>query len=325
MKSLIALAILSLALLQSMGPNQVGDFVQEVTDITADCSNIDGCAKCFIAAGEAICYQCQDTYIWETRDNMVGQCWKYTPREISGYGRDCIVCNKTNYPKDKKCFPCPFRCDACHYDVSKDAPVCDGCKPAMAGTPGYNAKDDCSCTKGLSIDDDENVKYCFCNDENMFTYKDENGVGCYECDVCYRNFPNCKGKGECPTKTYDPLTCTNCKGTGVNIDELPADKIDLSLCCKDCDITCETCGGPGRDNCIKCRSEGEQLFEMVEGQCMCVCHSKEVTDGDYVKCVCNDGREPQKDVAGVFQCVCKEGTHDAEKADADGVLACIPN
>jgi proprotein convertase subtilisin/kexin type 5 len=325
MKSIIALAILSLALLQAITPTQVGDSIDKVSNIAeTDCSSIDGCLKCFMAES-LLCYQCKETYIWETRDTASGQCWKYTPREISGYGRDCIVCNETNYPMDKKCYPCPFKCKACHYDPAKDAPVCDGCKSPMAGTPGYDVNDDCSCKNGLSIDDDENVKYCFCNDENKFTFVREDGkVGCFECDLCYRNFPNCKGKGECPTKTYDPLICEKCKN--VDINDLSNSQIELSICCQDCDITCETCYGPGRDNCKTCRSEGEQLFEWIESekQCMCVCHSKEVVDGDYVKCVCNDGREATQ-VDGIYQCLCKAGTHNADKADSDGVVACVPD
>ena len=83
----------------------------------------------------------------------------------------------------------------------------DICKPDTAQTPGYSTTKNCSCQYGLSIDDDEEVKACFCNDENMFTYKDENGLGCYECGVCFRNFLNCKNKGECPARTYDPLNC----------------------------------------------------------------------------------------------------------------------
>ena len=324
MKSIVALAIISLALLQELYvPTQVGNSVDLVSDITGDCSSIEGCEKCFTAADSLVCYQCKAPYIWETREGEAGQCWQYKPREISGYGRDCIVCNETNYPKDKKCFPCPFKCKACHYDASNDAPVCDGCISAMAGTPGYNENDDCSCKNGLSIDDDENVKACFCNDENKFTFVGEDGkVGCYECDLCYRNFPNCQGKLDCPTKTYDPLTCERC--TQVSLGDLSIDKIEPTICCQKCDITCETCYGPGRDKCKTCRSEGEQLFEWIESeqQCMCVCHSKEVVDGDYVKCVCNEGRTATL-VDNVYQCLCMAGTHNAEKADSNGVVACV--
>jgi hypothetical protein len=193
----------------------------------------------------------------------------------------------------------------------------------MAGTPGYNASDDCSCKNGLSIDDDENVKFCFCNDKDQFTYESEEGkVGCYECDLCFRNFPNCKEKGTCPTQTYDPLKCEKC--TQVSLDDLSTDELEPSICCQKCDITCETCSGPTRDDCITCRSEGEQLFEWVEEekQCLCVCHSKEVVEGESVKCVCNEGREATL-VDGVYQCVCKEGSVDAEAADKDGIVQCV--
>ena len=320
MNTKFILLLLSLALLDNPVPTQVGDSVPQVGSLTTECSSVAGCSKCFMA-DKMICYECMTDYIRESRPGETGQCWKYTPREISGYGRDCVSCGEMNYPKDGKCFPCPFKCQTCVYDPIKKGPSCKTTKPPTGRTPGYEP--DGSCTDGLSIDDDENVKYCYCNDANDFTLVGSDGtVGCYECSTCFRNFPNCKGKGVCPTKTFDPLTCTSCDK--VDIDTLKTDAIELSVCCQDCDITCETCSGPDRDDCITCRSEGEQLFEMVDGQCMCVCHSKEVVEGDNVKCVCNEGREAKLDAAGVYQCMCKEGTVDAAAADKDGVVQCVP-
>jgi hypothetical protein len=314
------LLLITLALLQ----RPVGNSIDFVGDRGTDCTAIPGCANCFTADSKLICYECSANYIRETRPGETGQCWKYTPREISGYGRDCVVCNETNYPKDGLCFPCPFKCKACHYDPKKEKPVCDGCKNLKAGSPGYDDTNDCSCKNGLSIDDDENVKFCYCNDADMFTFVGDDGkVGCYECDLCYRNFPNCKNKGTCPTQTYDPLTCEKC--TQVSYDELSNDKLEPSICCQKCDVTCETCSGPGRDNCKTCRSEGAHLFEWVEEeqQCLCVCHSKEVIVGEDVTCVCNEGREATL-VDSVYQCVCKSGTQDAAAADKDGIVQCVP-
>jgi hypothetical protein len=317
------LLIIALALLETPNLSQIGTSISLTEDRSANCASIPGCANCFLA-DKLICYECSADYIRETRSGETGQCWKYTPREISGYGRDCVICNETNYPKDGQCFPCPFKCKACHYDATAKVPVCDTCKPDLANTPGYNTKDDCSCKDGLSIDDDENVKYCFCNDANEFTFVGDDGtVGCYECGTCFRNFPNCKGKGTCPTKTFDPLTCTSCNK--VDMDLLSNSKVEPTVCCQDCDITCETCSGPDRDDCITCRSEGEQLFEWVEEekQCLCVCHSKEVVEGAVVKCVCNEGRVATL-VGSVYQCVCKSGTVDAAAADKDGIVQCVP-
>jgi hypothetical protein len=318
------LLLITLALLEVPELIPVGSPVSLSGDRDDDCGAIPGCVNCFMA-DKLICYACDTGFIRETRSGETGQCWKYTPREISGYGRDCVICNETNYPKDGQCFPCPFKCKACHYDEAKAGPVCDSCKPDMAGTPGFKLDEDCSCTSGLSIVDDENVKYCFCNDANKFTFVGDGGkVGCFECGTCFRNFPNCQGKGECPTQTYDPLTCTSCDQ--VDMESLSSEIVEPSVCCQECDITCETCSGPDRDDCITCRSEGEQLFEWVEEekQCLCVCHSKEVIEGDKVKCVCNEGREAQQ-VDGVYQCVCKAGTVDAPAADKDGIVICVPS
>ena len=329
MKSLIVLSLISLALLQSMKADldQVGgnSLYTDGLFSNEECAGM-GCNRCFIYDTVMTCYDCKEDYI---RSPSKG-CWQYKPREISGYGRDCIVCLEGNYPFQGKCFPCPYKCKACHYESTANGPICDTCKPDTAQTPGYNFDDDCSCKYGLSVDENEFVKACFCNDENMFTYANENGgVGCYKCGLCFRNFPNCKDKGTCPTKTYDPLTCENCKK--VNIEDISSSAIDSSICCKDCDITCETCSGPGRENCITCRNEGEQIFEWVETeqQCMCVCHSKEVVENGVVKCVCNEGREAKlvadKDDVNKqsYQCVCKEGTTDAEKPNKDGIVECI--
>jgi hypothetical protein len=116
----------------------------------------------------------------------------------------------------------------------------------------------------------------------------------------------------------------------VDYDLLSKDKIESTICCQDCDITCETCSGPGRDDCITCRNEGDQLFEWVESEkeCMCVCHSMEVVEGDIIKCICNEGREA-KEVSDPFsgkisiQCLCKEGTTNAEKPNKDGIIECV--
>ena len=327
MKSLTVLALISLALLESMKPDlkQVGgnSLIGSSLFSNQDCADI-GCARCFTYDTVMTCYECKEGFLWFQKG-----CIKVTPRQIIGYGRDCIVCLVGNYPYQGTCHPCPYKCKTCHYDENANGPICDTCKPATADTPGYDPNNDCSCKYGLSIDDNENVKACFCNNENMFTYVNKDGIGCYECDLCFRNFPNCKGNGVCPTKTYDPLTCENCKR--VDIETLSNSAIEASICCKDCDITCETCSGPGRENCKTCRNEGEQIFEWVESeqQCLCVCHSKEVIENDILKCVCNDGREAklvvdkEDQTKQSYQCVCKEGTTDADKPNKDGIVECI--
>ena len=332
MRSLIQILLISCALLQAMDPvpTQIGDTTNMASKLTTDCSAIEGCAKCFESDAKLICFECSPNYIRDTRESSSNQCWKLAPREIIGYGRDCIVCYEGNYPLGGNCYPCPYKCKSCHYDASANGPICDECKPKVANTPGYDLSLDCSCSHGLSIDDNENVKNCFCNDENMFTYVNEDGkLGCYDCDLCYRNFKNCQGKGECPTKTFDPLTCDSCNK--VDIESLSKDKIELSICCQDCDITCETCSGPKKEDCITCRNEGDQLFEWVESekQCMCVCHSKEVVEDGVVKCICNEGRAAKEftdQVSGKIsiQCLCKDGTREADAPNKDGIVECVP-
>lgn len=349
-----AIAIIAIALCLDINPD-IHEYATITTPLTTTC-NDPNCNKCFTVDTFERCYECKPVAntIFDFRTNGY-TCWNAAIREISGFGRSCVVCGEGNYPDASGiCHPCPYKCKTCALNA-ESLVKCTECKSSIGIVGGYNTDDDCSCKYGLNMDDGETVKTCFCNSQNYFTYNVDGKHACVECIMCTRNFDNCKvslATKECPQYKYDPTKCDSKTNAcqKVEIDDFLNTKLVDELCCKDCDSTCDYCSGPDELDCIGCKSTATEAFEWVdlEKKCLCVCHSKETIVNNVKTCVCEDTREMVDvcDLANAeraksegfdssvdctvaspakYQCLCKSGYISTVKPNSNGEIVCSPS